>query len=488
MEYHDIRSFVKGKTLFLIGIKGTGMATLAVLLARMGASVTGSDVGEQFRTEELLNDAHIGWIESFEAGDMPSDIDMVIHSAAYSKASNAQIARAQEQHTPLYTYPQWLALMSRVMTSYGVAGTHGKTTTSALVQWVVRNTEIPLMAFYGSKVEGLRLPDGPMDSESIALFEACEYQDHFLDYRLDGLLITTIEHDHPDWFASKNEVFDSFARLVSHLPQGAPLVCGVDDPLARRLANHVQAQRNDIRLFTYGSHPLAMVRISEWTEGEGECSYTVSTLDGWFHTKSGSLALACDAVGSALLSTHMVLERSGMLPLDPYGMVESPVFAALLRETETFPGAKGRLERLCVDHDIVFVDDYAHHPTEITVALEALRSQYPSRSLVVVFHPHTVSRTEAFFDGFVESLSLADALVVRPVYASARMDGELEQRMELGRSLAIEAGGMFAETKEEVIDMVTDLLHPGDVCVTMGAGNNSGLALRIAERQRSTQC
>jgi UDP-N-acetylmuramate--alanine ligase len=174
------------------------------------------------------------------------------------------------------------------------------------------------------------------------------------------------------------------------------------------------------------------------------------------------------------------------IPVDhAMDVVTNPIFPALQREAESFPGTAGRLEELFTNNGIVYIDDYAHHPTEVAVALRTLQSRYGERRILTIFYPHTVSRTKAYFDGFVEALSGSDLLIVRPVYASARCDGSPAESANLGRSLAESADGYFAQTEDAVIDIATELLLPGDVCVTMGAGNNNGLAKRIAERQRS---
>lgn len=484
-------SFIQHKKVFLVGIKGTGMTSLAAELSRLGAAVVGSDVPERFSTDAVLEKSGIIWYDSFAADRLDGDVDILVHSAAYHKETHEQIAEAIARNIPVYSYPQWLAFMSASMPSYGVAGTHGKTTASSCVEWILAKTGLSCCHCYGSHLQGAHHQTRRIHTEGsplAGLFEACEYQDHFLDYRLDGLLVTTIEHDHPDWFATEDDVYASFEKLVSNLAEHAPLVCGTDSPLTRKLISWVSSHRDDLILITYGEHPSSMVRIGEYMESWKESSFTLSPLEGTFHSRMGALPLCLDMVGAALLGSVMVLKEERGQISEASSVLTDPVFPALMRESERFPGAAGRLDRLFTAGEVIFVDDYAHHPTEITVALEALRSRYPSQRLVVIFHPHTVSRTQAYFDRFAEALGEADVLVIRPVYASARNDGEHDDLIALGEALAEAAGGIFAPDEDTVVETVVERLLPNDVCVTMGAGNNTGLAERIAERQRTRTC
>jgi UDP-N-acetylmuramate--alanine ligase len=481
-------SFIHQKKLFLVGIKGTGMASLVRALVGWGATVVGSDVAQRFSTDVLLEQLGIEVFESFDPQLLPQDCDILIHSAAYPKETHPQICLAAQKGIPIYSYPEWLALMSSRMHSYAVAGTHGKTTATGCAEWVLKHTGLSYCSLYGSHLQGE--PVGPMNTirthkSTVALFEACEYHDHFLDYQLQGLLVTSIEHDHPDWFGTPEDVLYSFKRLVEKLPIKAPCICGTDSPLSRSLIDWIRQHRSDLLLITYGEDPSSMVRLSGYSDDGYESSFSLSPLDGFFHGRPGSVALCLDTVGSALLASCMVMTDSH-IPVDhAMDVVTNPIFPALQREAESFPGTAGRLEELFTNNGIVYIDDYAHHPTEVAVALRSLQSRYGGRRILTIFYPHTVSRTKAYFDGFVEALSGSDLLIVRPVYASARCDGSPAESANLGRSLAESADGYFAQTEDAVIDIATELLLPGDVCVTMGAGNNNGLAKRIAERQRS---
>ena len=477
---------LRGKRIFLVGIKGTGMASLACLLSQFGAHVQGSDVPEQFSTDAVLLAARIAWIETFSAEVLPEDTDMVIHSAAYDTSVCPQLIRAIDLDIPVYSYPEFLAWISGAVRTFAVAGTHGKTTTTGCLDWILRNTGLPFFSIYGSHIQGDAIGRKP-NGDEIAILESCEYRDHFLSYRLKGVLVTTIEHDHPDWFADVQQTLDSFKHLVMALPQEAFVVCGMDSEYSRTLATWIQSARPDVSLITFGTHPSSMFRMSEHEDGPQESSYSLAPLPGYFHSRLASVPLCLDIVGASIFGTLLVLRETG-IPIDMETLFHDPVLPALLGEAATFPGCAGHLETILEDAGVVYVDDYAHHPTEISTSLASLRATYPEQRLVTIFFPHTVSRTRAFFDGFAAALQQSDVLIVRPVYASARHDGSTGDGFAIAAELAAAAGGRFIALEETLVSDIAMLLHPGDVCITMGAGNNSGLAKRIADMRRSSRC
>lgn len=476
---------LQGKTLFFVGIKGTGMSSLACLLSAAGIRVAGSDVPVRFATDDMLAAADIGPVSDFSVESMPMDIDMLIHSAAYDPHTHPQIMHACSRGIRVYSYPAWLAWMSARMRSYGVAGTHGKTTATGCVDWMLRHTDIPCMALYGSHVQGEKRSFRGTGDE-VGIFEACEYRDHFLSYDLQGLLITTIEHDHPDWFSDEAQVFESFKRLVLRLPDGAPVVCGIDSIASRRLAAWITSACPSVHLITYGTAGESMFRLTEHVADSSGSSFRLTPWGRTYHSRFASVPLCLDVVGAALLGAALI-NRWEQRDDSAKALSEGHVVPALLAEAEDFPGCAGRVELLFEEDGVAYVDDYAHHPAEIDASMEDVRSRYPDRRIITIFFPHTRSRTEAFYRRFVESLSLSDLLVVRPIFASARDDGDAKEH-QLAMNLAKEAGGLFIADEQELVDRVAALLHPSDVCVTMGAGNNNGLARKIAERRRCGIC
>ncbi len=475
---------INGKQLFFLGIKGTGMASLAVCMQRAGARVSGVDTAEVFATDALLQAEGIAWTV-WEAFDSLSQTDMVIYSSAFSISNFPQLQLAKAQGIPFYSYPEFLAYLSAHSDCYGIAGTHGKTTTTGCASHILAPTGLPVYALFGASLQrGKRSPISQGDS--IGLLEACEYQDHFLLYRLNGLLVTNIEHDHPDYFPNVQAVFESFQRLVLQLPPTAFLICGSDSEMSWNLACWAQSHFPRMLVITYGLRVGSTFRIDSYDGTGGESLYRLPPLQGDFHSRLVGVPLCSDVIGASLLGACIVHQDAGQLSMPM--LLSDPVLPAMLQEAASFPGCSGRLELMEEAGGILFFDDYAHHPTEIEASIDSLRQMYPTKRLVLVFSPHTHSRTQMFFDRFVEALSLADVLVVQDIYASARQDGEGESRNSLAIQLAQQSGGMFARDTESAIKLLLQQLQEDDLCITMGAGNNRGISEHLAGHIRRNAC
>jgi UDP-N-acetylmuramate--alanine ligase len=472
-----------GRRLFMVGIKGTGMASLAVMLAKAGFSVSGSDTGEVFSTDALLHSHDIMCIASFDASDLPVGIDAVIHSTAWKPASNQQLIEARRRGLPIFSYPGFLSYLASHSESYGIAGTHGKTTTAGCATWMLAPTGLPYFSVFGSSLA--QSGAGSYHGDEIGIIEACEYQDHFLSYDLQGAVVLNVDYDHPDWFADADSCYRSFARFALRLaPSGFLIVC-TDTDGGRRLAAHIQAERPDLTIITYGTVGESDFKLVDYLYRDGEGHYRLSSLDGWFTSRLAGPVLTGDIVGAALLCTCIALHREGRLSKP--NMVDLPILAAFLREGERFIGCAGRSETLRLGDDIVLVKDYAHHPAEITTTLESLRIVHPDKRFVLVFSPHTVSRTVTFMADFAVALSACDLLFVLPVYASARNDGEKKLCDTTAEQLAEMAGGRYIDDEPSLFDSLLALLQPGDVCITMGAGNTLALYERLKAHYRSDE-
>jgi UDP-N-acetylmuramate--alanine ligase len=475
---------IKGKQLFFLGIKGTGMASLAVCMQRAGARVSGVDSTEVFATDAILQAEGIAWIP-WEAFDFVPEADMIIHSSAFSVHTFSQFRSAKTKGLPIYSYPEFLAYLSKHSDCYGIAGTHGKTTSTGCASHILAPTGLPVYSLFGASLQQAT-KSVRLQGDSIGLMEACEYQDHFLLYQLKGLLVTNIEHDHPDYFPNVQAVFESFQRLVSQLPPTAFLVCGSDSEMSWSLACWAQSQFPDMLVITYGQRADSTFRLTSYDGSIGGSSYRLSPLQGDFYCRLVGVSLCSDVIGASILGACVVHQQTGDLSLPL--LLSDPVLPALLQEAASFSGCSGRLELMEEAGGILFFDDYAHHPTEIEASIDSLRQLYPAKRLVLVFSPHTQSRTQRFFDGFVEALSLADVLVVQEIYASARRDGDGDSGNSLTIQLAQQAGGMFACDLESAIQLLLQQLQEDDLCITMGAGNNRGLSAYLAGLIRRNAC
>lgn len=486
---------VKGKEIFLVGIKGTGMASLAVLLSKAGAIVSGCDTGEVFSTDSLLKRYGINYAEGFEPMLLGELCTLVIHSSAYP-ASMPILAKAKQRNLSVFSYPAFLAHLSTLQDTYAVAGTHGKTTTCSVASHLLGTGSLsafPLYALFGSAFQ----KDGafPYQGEECALFEACEYQDHFLSYQLRGALVTNVEYDHPDYFVSPKQYRKSFETFVDNLAPKGFLICCSDDEGSRALYEYAKRKRSDLTLLSYGFADRGPFGLQMTADNKGIC---LSCLPDFpLPLQVQAKPLVDDHIGALVLALAMILDRPHprlYLESDAYVTEEIvPTVAAMLSaKLATFRGIARRCEVVLEEGGVVYLDDYAHHPTEIEVTLAELRMRYPHSSLVVVFAAHTASRTEALLPRFVHALGEADYLVLQPTYASARLDGDtgdgmghlLYDRLQGAPGLRLK-GLIRCDDEDATIKATADWLQEGSLCITMGAGNNASLGKRIAHFRRS---
>lgn len=452
--------------------------------------MSGWDRPEVFYTDEHLAASGISFSTE---DDCPIDQDAkVIWSTAY-KASSCSILKRALESRECFSYPQLLAALSQQGQTYAVAGTHGKTTSVAACSWVFSSgprASFPIGSIFGSFLQG----QGALchGTENLIL-EACEYQDHFLAYKLRGALVTSIDFDHPDFFESLEDVMQSFKRFAQGL--GFLVYCA-DDDNARKLGQY--ARKLGIMSIGYGFSARGPFHVTQAQDS----SIALDLIPYMsFRLPFASKALLNDLVGSAILSAMLLLDRpQPKLYLQEGSLVSDEALATeiadMLKTLETYPGCTGRCETLLVEKGVTYIDDYAHHPSEIKVSLSNIRALHPGCRLVVAFKSHTASRTRAFLEDFASSLSLADRLVISPVYSSARQDGSHGEDEKLARELCdlITRRYLYSYTSKlescvyasdsQAAAVLASALEEGCVCVTLGAANNRGLCRQAALLRR----
>lgn len=454
-----------GKRIHFIGIAGAGMSGLARIALSHGLSISGSDSKDSsvvLALRTLGAQVHIG-----HDGAHLEGVDIVVYSNAIAK-SNPEIRRALELDIPLLTRAQALAVLMSTSKSLAVAGTHGKTTTSSMLTVALQacGTD-PSFAIGGTlTASGSNAHRG---TGEFFVAEADESDGSFLEYRPFGAIVTNVEHDHVDFFATEEsvmEIFTEFAQSIN--PQGFFIYCK-DDPGAEKIA----AKEFGATKISYGMHESADLLIDN-----------IKLLPG------GSTARALwkgRSVGTIELQVpghHNLLNAAAALAM---GLCLGQPAAALLEGLASFQGAGRRFELKASVAGIRVIDDYGHHPTEIDVTLTAARRYAGDGRVLVIFQPHRYSRTQAFLEQFAQTLDLADLAILLEIYPASEKPivgvsaSLIAQKMKHGKFVP-----NFLEASEEIISMA----KPGDVILTLGAGDVNSLAPIIAqglERRFETQ-
>lgn len=451
----------KAKKIYFVGIKGVAMATLALWAKQAGKMVSGSDVEEEFPTDETLKKAGIRVYNGFDKAHIKtSRPDMVIYTGAHGGNDNIEVGQAVSDGIPAYPHGQALGLVMEGKRQVSVAGSHGKTTTAAMIATIFSGAGWdPSYAVGCGTIGGLGFP-GHCGGGDIFVAEADEYvtdpgkdlTPRFLWQNPDVVAVTNIDFDHPDVYKDLKAVQEAFLLLQNQQKGSGITIVNADDRASRVLLQgpHV---------VTYGESPDAQYRISHVGFGEGRTFFTLThrlVTVGEFSLKVPGRHNALNAAAASVLCQEM-------------GVSWDEIRRGLL----AFEGTKRRFEKIAEGAGIVYYDDYAHHPREIEATVQAARVWYPGRRIVCVFEPHTFSRTKALLDAFARALTKADIAIVADIYASAREHDSLGITAQtlVGRAVGCGANASYGGTPQAIGEQLRTILRPGDVVLFMGAGN-----------------
>ncbi|WP_270262721.1 UDP-N-acetylmuramate--L-alanine ligase [Lactobacillus panisapium] len=421
----------KNKQIWFIGIKGTGMASLALLLKDLGYDVAGSDIAKYTFTQVPLEKAGIP-VTQFSPDNIKDSGQVIVKGNAF-KNDNVEVKACEDKQITWQSYPDTVEEIVQMHTSIGVSGTHGKTSTTGILARVMG--EAALTSYLIGDGEG----KGVKDSRFF-VYEADEYRRHFLAYHPDYQIMTNIDFDHPDYFKDQDDYTSAF-QTAANQTKKALFVWGGNERL--------QALEAKIPKYTYGfedNDDFQAVDVNRTTAG---AEFTVIT-----HGKEiGRFTIH-------LFGDHNILNATAVIAV---AYTEKIPLDDIKKGLLSYTGAKRRFSEKDFG-DINVIDDYAHHPTEMRATIQAARQKFPNKRLVVVFQPHTFTRTKKYAKDFEEILRGVDKAYITPIYASAReASGDISSN-----DLVANIPG------SEVInlDNIADLAQNQDsVIVFMGAGD-----------------
>ena len=454
------------KHIHLIGIGGTGLSAIALLLKERGYTVSGSD-----RTlSPLARQLSARGVTVYAGHDANNVLqaDVVVRSSAIPD-DNPEVLAARVAGIPVLKRSEYLGQLMAGCQGIAIAGTHGKTTTTAMVAWIFTRLGQDPSYIIGGVAKNLgnnaHAGRGP-----VFVIEADEYDNMFLGLTPRVEVVCTLEHDHPDCFPTRESYNEAFIRFVQRLEPGGILLTSADDVGTRWLArNH---GREDVRLLTYGKDTQADYRA----EGLAPNPHGGFDFTAVYHNENLTpvrLQVAGEHNALNALAALAVAHTQG-LPVDQA--------ATALAE---FSGTGRRFEVLGEAAGVVVVDDYAHHPTEVRATLSAARARYPGRRLWAVWQPHTFSRTITLLNDFIAALQLADRVIVTEVYAAR------EHNEGFSSAVIVEAmtrpSAYFAPTLLSATQYLLEQLQPGDVLLVLSAGDADQVSASVYAELKSQE-
>ncbi len=440
--------FHKIEKIHFIGIGGIGMSGIAEVLINLGFKIAGSDLRRTEITERL--EGMGGQIFYGHREENVRDVDVVVVSSAV-KPDNPEVREAKRRLIPVIQRAEMLAELMRIKYSVAVAGAHGKTTTTSLVASVLRQAGLDPTCVIGGRLNSLGT-NARLGSSEYLVAEADESDGTFLLLFPTLAVVTNIDLEHLDFYKDMEEIKSAFVTFVNKVPFFGLVILCVDNENLEGLIPLLKR-----RYMTYGLSDRAELRATDVQQNGFTTRFNV--------------VYKGDALGTVNLATPGIHNVANALAAIAVGIELNIPFGTIREALDQFSGIHRRLE-LKWDKGIKLVDDYGHHPTEIRATLSAIRGMWKGR-IIVAFQPHRYTRTKALLDEFAGSFNDADVLVLTEIYAAS------EEKIEdvSGALLADRIRGaghsnvVFLPTKEEVVQAVAGLAKPGDMVVTLGAGD-----------------
>jgi len=453
-----------------IGIGGTGLSAIARVLIERGEMVTGSDTIMTPTTHEL----HQLGIQIF-IGHHRNNIqnaDLIIRSSAVQDI-NPEVVAAMANGIPVLKRRDFLEYLTKDQKVIAIAGTHGKTTTTAMAAWCLSESELNPSYVIGSVSKNLG-KNAAAGSGEYFVIEADEYDNMFLGLSPQILIITNIEHDHPDCFPTETIYRQAFHELTDNLIPGGYLIACTDNEGVRAL---IQDLPESINVITYGKGQTSDLQVQKTEyQADGEMGFML---------KNNTDLLALPEIGNYKLGIpgfHNALNATAVIAAAALIGANS---GTVSRSLATFSGSGRRFDILGKVNGITVIDDYGHHPTEIKATLAAARERFEEEKIWAVWQPHTYTRTQELAEDFIHSFSDCDHVIVTEIYRSR----EPEQRYS-SQTLVNAMGHAdkyFKPTLKETEDFLKEKLQTGDVLIVFSAGDANQITKNIINYLQSNK-
>ncbi len=442
--------FGRVRKIHFIGIGGTGMSGIAEIVLNLGFDVSGSDMNKTDVTARLEEMGAI--VVAGHNSDLAEEADVVVVSSAIQK-NNPELELARQSGVPIIPRAEMLAELMRVKKGIAIGGAHGKTTTTWLTSLVLAEGDLDPTVVVGGRLKQIGT-NAKLGTGDLLVAEADESDGTFLMLTPAISVVTNIDREHLDFYGGLGAIEDAFLQFMNRVPFFGVSVVNLDDQSIRNLLPRVTR-----RTVTFGIESAADIRAVDISQSGRSAKFTVQA----FGEELGRVTLGVPG-------RHNVLNALAAVAV---GLELEVPFAKVMAGLESFRGIHRRMELKGEYRGRIFLDDYGHHPTEVRATLLSLREAYPNRRLVVLFQPHRFSRTRFLLDEFGDSFGEAHRLFLLDIYAASE---EPIPGIDSGtlRDKIIEKGGPEAEwfrDRREAVDQIGAELLPGDLFITLGAGD-----------------
>ncbi len=446
------------KKIHFIGIGGTGMSAIALLLLDRGLQVSGSDLNDSHYFRAVT--AHGANTALGHHPELAVAADVVVRSSAI-KDGDPEVSAALSAGVPVLKRSDFLHFVTDSKTTLAVAGSHGKTTTTAMLISLLQSLHLDPSFILGAEIKGLNT-NAHHGLNDLFVIEADEYDYMFLGLYPKFSVITNLEHDHPDCFPTIENYLDAFGAFLSRTDrQGKAALCG-DDPGVIRLMSRFSTELDRVMTYGFGLN----------------CDYRIVGA-GWRSTHNlFSLELAGEPLGSfevGVPGKHNLLNAAAALSVVHQLGLDLSLLSSALRD---FQGTERRFDIVYSQNGQVIINDYGHHPTQINTTISAVRELYPHKRLWAVWEPHTYSRTVAMKDEFIKALNKADKVIITQIYAARETDTGLTPQ-PIADALP---HGRYLPEFSAVVDTITSEIANDDVVVVFSAGKGPQLSADLVKR------
>ena len=448
----------KKKKVHFIGIGGISMSAIALILLKNGFTVSGSDISENENVKELEEKGIKVYI-GHKKENIQADLDIVVYSKAIHD-DNEEIIEAKNKNILLMSRSE---ILGQIMTNYKericIAGTHGKTTTTSLIAKVLLDKNLDPTINVGGIVDEIGGNSHIGEDQNLFVAEACEYTNSFLDFSPTLEVITNIEEDHLDFFKDLDDIRKSFKKFIELLPKDGLLIINnrIED-----IDYLVKDKKNDIKVLTYGDDETADYYFKDVSYDDKH----YQSFDVYYKDK------LIGRMRQKLIGRHNALNFVAALALLlNMGLSFDEVKNSLM----DFKGARRRLQVMKIENGISYIDDYAHHPTEIEASLTALK-EIKHNKLYLVFQPHTFTRTKALYSDFVRVLGNNEITILAKIYPAREKDLGIISSKDIRDGIKLDKNNKnniceYYDNFDDIYKFIKENATSGDLVVTMGAGD-----------------